>query len=812
MVEFFTIIFILITIFSTLHICEVYIYNIFTKKKEQKAMSEVSIYRDIAMIVPCYNEEVVVNAAINNFSKLGYPNLKIIYVNDGSTDKTINLLGQLLDLESMECDESKFIIKCNKVRGVYQSKKYSNMIVVDKENGGKADSLNAAINLVNSDFIVTLDADSILKDDALEQINVMLQDPDVIATGGNIITSQGVQNFSGDKIYYKVPRKIVEGIQFIDYLKGFFITKNSYANLRALAVISGAFGVFKKDVMFEVGGFTKSIGEDIDITIKFHRYAKANKKKIVFNDKAMCFTEVPNNWRDFFKQRVRWQKGFIDAFKHHYKFLFTHIFTDRLSFFMVIENLLLAYISIVCMLVGFFYIGYDTYYKIPIGLLMWIVIFIGAVIYITYDITIFIMARRANISIEKKSIPKIIVLLLYEIFVYKQIMIFIYVWGSIEYFFKPDSWNKVARSGANNSIGTFEELEELPNAIGSQDLIVTNTINNSIYNKEIETKIISKNREKKVLEEVVILKEIENLNYKEIELVTDVIKKENNIIGNFNELEESLISELKKAKCMICIAVSLFTDKRIYSILEELKDDGISIRLIISEVDENLLSGLDYSLFEIYKISKESELNYKIKENKFCIIDLDVALVGDCNFVEDNDIQNYSFNKLYESNDIEVFASRFMELRNGILKEQYFIDSRTKMISHLKEAKYIILIAVSVFTDEEIYKILEEKQKKGIIVKLIVSNDEINLESGFNYEIFDFYNWKKEEVQSNIKDDIICIIDLKVALEGGYNLIKNINYDVDESFDYIDHGIAINKFMDLRTQVVSNNKINGFVK
>ncbi|MGL4762954.1 MAG: glycosyltransferase [Sarcina sp.] len=483
MVVFFTCIFILITVFSFLHIYQVYRYNMFTKKKEEKVISEVSIYRDIAMIVPCYNEEVVVSAAVNNFSKLTYPNLKVMFVNDGSKDKTLELLSRLLDLENMAFDDSKFLIKCNTVRGIYQSKKYSNMIVIDKENGGKADSLNAAINFVNSDFIVTLDADSILKDDALDQINSVIQDPKVIATGGNIITSQGVQNFSGDKIYYKVPRKIVEGIQFIDYLKGFFITKNSYANLRALAVISGAFGVFKKDVMFAVGGFTKSIGEDIDITIKFHKYAKEHNKKIVFNDKAMCFTEVPNNWNDFFKQRVRWQKGFIDAFKHHYKFLFKNILTDRLSFFMVFENLILAYISIVCMLIGFYYWGYDEYNNIPIGWLMWIVIFIGIVIYLLYDITIFIMASKSSITISKKSILKIIFLLIYEVIIFRQIMVVVYIWGSIEYFFKPHSWNKVQRNGANNLIDEIH-TEEITM---TDDVVTVDSASNfEILNTEIE--------------------------------------------------------------------------------------------------------------------------------------------------------------------------------------------------------------------------------------------------------------------------------------------------------------------------------------
>lgn len=447
----FTFVFILITIFSLLHLYQVYKNSILVGKKEENNQGLIT-FKEIGMLVPCYNEEIVLTSAINNFSKLTYPKLKIVFINDGSTDNTLLFLIEQLKLQELKLDKSKLIIKSNEVKALYKSANYNNIFVIDKENGGKADSLNAAINLMDTDYLVTLDADSILKDDALQQINLTLQDEDVIATGGNIITSQGVKNFSGDIINYVAPKRIIETVQFIDYLKGFFITKNSYSHLNALSIISGAFGVFKKSVMTKVGGFTKTVGEDIDITMKFHEYAAIHNKKIIFNDKAICFTEVPNNWRDFFKQRIRWQKGFIDAFKQHRKFLFKNFFSKRVAFFMIFENLLLAYFSIVCMLVGFYYLGFDVIHHIRIGILMYIVLVIGILIYLTYDITIFIMAKQSALKISKSSIPMIVFVLLFEVLIYRQIMIVIYIWGSIEYFFKPDSWNKVARSGANNDI------------------------------------------------------------------------------------------------------------------------------------------------------------------------------------------------------------------------------------------------------------------------------------------------------------------------------------------------------------------------
>ncbi|MGL4742004.1 MAG: glycosyltransferase family 2 protein [Sarcina sp.] len=453
MTYFFTTVFILIILFGILHLYNVYRWNIFSKSENDKMdLTKVKTFKKITMLVPCYNEEVVVESAINNFANLQYPNLKIIFINDGSKDNTLKLLKQNLNLVDTLFNTSNLVLKCEEIKNIYTSKKYSNMKVIDKLNGGKADSLNAAINFTNDEFLVTLDADSILKDDALHYINLTLQDNDVIATGGNIITSQGIKNFSGKKIFYIAPSKIIESIQFIDYLKGFFITKNSYAKLRALSVVSGAFGVFNREVMLKVNGFTKTIGEDIDVTIKFHRYALKYNKKVVFNDKAICFTEVPDNWHDFFKQRIRWQKGFMDAFKHHHKFLFKNFFKDKLSFFMIFENLILAYISIVCMIAGIAYFSDEIITHKHIGILIYLAFALGILLYVAYDLTVFIMLKQSDIDISKTSKIRLFFLLIYEILIFRAIMIVICLWGSIEYFFKPQSWNKVKRNGANNQI------------------------------------------------------------------------------------------------------------------------------------------------------------------------------------------------------------------------------------------------------------------------------------------------------------------------------------------------------------------------
>lgn len=442
-------IFIVVSLFISLHLLVVYKHKITNLKSKIENPKKVKSFKDIAVLIPCYNEEVVLYPSIKSFSTIEYPNLKVVFINDGSRDKTIDILRRELDLVRIENKTGK--LESETILGTYRSKKYENMFVIDKENGGKADSLNAGINFVDSDYIVTLDADSILKDDALYYINCSLQDEDVIAVGGNVVVSQGIKNYNGDVIKCKASGKFLETIQFIEYLRGFFVLKNSYAKMNALFVISGAFGIFKRDVMLDVNGFTKTVGEDIDVTIKFNRYALENKKKIKYNDQAICFTEVPNNWHDLYKQRVRWQKAFLDAFKNHFKFLFKNFFKSKLAFFMLFEATLVMYTSTLLTLFGLYIVAYDTFLGRPIDYRVYLIFAIGLLIFIIYNVLTFILTERSKIALRGINIPRFLLVLLYEFMIYRPIIIAIIIYGSIEYFFKPGGWNKVSRIGVSES-------------------------------------------------------------------------------------------------------------------------------------------------------------------------------------------------------------------------------------------------------------------------------------------------------------------------------------------------------------------------
>lgn len=425
-----------------------------TYKKNKEVISFEGLeYKSMSLLIPCYNEAVVIRTALSTIKKLKYPNLEVIFINDGSSDDTLNILDKELNLRKIPNGYGDF--QCNKINGTYVSDKNKNIFVIDKINGGKADSLNAGSNFASKRYVVTLDADSILKEDALDHINYTLQNSDVIAVGGNVVAAQGVKNYNGDTIFCKFKGNFLEKIQFIEYLRGFYVLKNSYAKLNALSVISGAFGVFDKEVMIKVGGFENTVGEDIDITIKFARYAKENNKKLAYNDKAICFTELPNNWSDLRKQRVRWQKAFLDAMKNHFSFIINNCLTNPLAFVMLFDNFLLMYATTIITFVSFIVVFLLLLLGNTVDSIFYVMFTIGIIMFLLYNIVTFRIMKNSCLSVKHLKIRHIAQVLTYEFLCYRPIMNAIILYGSIEFIFNPGGWNKVQR------IGVVDEEKEV---------------------------------------------------------------------------------------------------------------------------------------------------------------------------------------------------------------------------------------------------------------------------------------------------------------------------------------------------------------
>jgi cellulose synthase/poly-beta-1,6-N-acetylglucosamine synthase-like glycosyltransferase len=281
----------------------------------------------ITIIAPAHNEERSIRVAVRNLLDLDYPQLEVIVVNDGSEDRTLEEMREefrLRPVRAVYIPEAKSA----PVRGLYRSEVNASLLVVDKEPGGsKADAVNAGLNAATSPYVCIVDADSVLERDALLRIMVpIMADPKrVVAVGGIIRVLNGSEIEGGYLKRVRLPRKSIEVIQVIEYLRAFLIGREAWGQGNMLTIISGAFGVFRTDLVRAVGGYRpQAIGEDFDLVTRLHRHLleKGVDYRIHFVPDPMCWTEVPSDLKSLGRQRARWQKGLLDVLRPNRDMLF----------------------------------------------------------------------------------------------------------------------------------------------------------------------------------------------------------------------------------------------------------------------------------------------------------------------------------------------------------------------------------------------------------------------------------------------------------------------------------------------------------
>ena len=275
-----------------------------------------SLEPPISILVPAYNEESTIAASIRSMMQLDYPEYEIVVINDGSKDQTLEELKKEFALElfpEVYCNR----IKGKSVHGIYRSTIQNNLRVIDKENGGKADALNVGINVSHYPLFCGVDADTILQRDSLKRVvHPFLEDHRVVATGGTIRVANGCEVDSGFLTKVGLPKNLLALIQVVEYLRAFLFGRLGWSAMSGLLIISGAFGVFRKDIVIKVGGYcTDTVGEDMELVVRIHRLMRQQRKpyKVVFLADPVAWTEVPEDIRTLQSQRIRWQHGLAES-------------------------------------------------------------------------------------------------------------------------------------------------------------------------------------------------------------------------------------------------------------------------------------------------------------------------------------------------------------------------------------------------------------------------------------------------------------------------------------------------------------------
>jgi len=279
----------------------------------------------ISLIAPAYNESASIVESTRSMLSIRYPHCEVLVVNDGSKDDTLDKLIKNFALRPSARDFES-VTPHKPIRQIYQSQKYPNLIVIDKENGGKADALNAGIDVSRSPLFCSVDADSMLDADALlHAVQPFLSKPDkVIAVGGNIRVANGCRVRGGKVVSVGLPKDLLPMLQTVEYTRAFLIARVAMSELNILTLISGAFGIFRRPAAIAVGGYdTGTVGEDYELVLRMHRHHLEKKipYEIVSLAEPVCWTEAPNNLQILSRQRKRWQRGSLETFFRHIRML-----------------------------------------------------------------------------------------------------------------------------------------------------------------------------------------------------------------------------------------------------------------------------------------------------------------------------------------------------------------------------------------------------------------------------------------------------------------------------------------------------------
>lgn len=298
-------------------------YQRMTSYVRMREIFSLPLAKPISIIAPAFNEELGILESVRSLLTLEYPLYEVVVVNDGSTDATLEKLVEAFALKKTNRVFRKSI-ETAPIRGIYVSPTEPKLVVVDKVNGRKADAMNAGLNIARYPLFCAIDADSILDRDALlKVVRPFHEDPErTVGVGGVIRLSNGCVVRSGQVFKVGMPRNALARFQILEYLRAFLGGRMGMSLMNCLLIISGAFGLFRKDIALKIGGYRRSsIGEDMDLVVRLRRYLHEQKipYRISFIPDPICWTEAPEKFKVLARQRNRWHRGLIDVLSRNLK-------------------------------------------------------------------------------------------------------------------------------------------------------------------------------------------------------------------------------------------------------------------------------------------------------------------------------------------------------------------------------------------------------------------------------------------------------------------------------------------------------------
>lgn len=403
----------------------------------------------VTIIVPAYNEAATISASIRALLQLEYPEYEIVVINDGSTDNTLEVLIDEFYLKPFP-EVYRIQLDTKPVNTIYRSTKFSNIRVIDKLNGGKADSINTGINASYYPLFCCVDADSLLERSSLKKvIRPFIEYPETVASGGMVRILNGCTITNGFISKVGLSKNILALFQTVEYLRAFMFGRLGWTSMNALLIISGAFGIFRKETVISAGGYrTDCIGEDMELVVRLHRtlIEKGVPYKIHFVPDTVCWTEAPESISVLRRQRIRWQIGLTESLMTNLPLLFNRkggcVSWLAFPFFLIFECF-----GPILEVFGFILVSYMYY----LGLVPneFFFIFLLLAIGLGMLVSVFSLLIEEASTRTSNSAPELLLLFFIAIIEnlgYRQLNSIWRISGMIDWFVKSDhTWGEMTR-------------------------------------------------------------------------------------------------------------------------------------------------------------------------------------------------------------------------------------------------------------------------------------------------------------------------------------------------------------------------------
>lgn len=419
------------------------------RKRRLKNMLASNYYIPISIVVPAYNEEITVVSTVKSLLSLDYKSYEIIVVDDGSKDDTSQKLIEAFDMHQVQMPIRRQI-PCQQEEFVFLSTEEKvKLTLIRKRNGGKADALNMGINAAAYPYFICIDADSVLQYNSLTNIaKPILENENIVAVGGCVRPCNGVEFENCRVKKYRLPKNLLACMQVLEYDRSFLASRILFDKFNGSMIISGAFGLFKKDVVIAAGGYDAStMGEDMELVVKLHDYCVSNDLPylIHYAVDAICWSQVPESYKDLCKQRRRWHVGLFQSLYKHRRMIGSTKYgaLGYISYlYFLLYELLSPYIEVFGVLTMVIAYVVDLINVPFMVLFMLIYAVYGAVLSLTAFLT---RIYTADLNTRGRDIGKAVLLCLFEVTILRFGLAFVRATALIGYKKKKQVWGQIQR-------------------------------------------------------------------------------------------------------------------------------------------------------------------------------------------------------------------------------------------------------------------------------------------------------------------------------------------------------------------------------